>query len=456
MCKFFLFYTCMMVLDCVCAHAKATADGTKSFILLLAALLRGIQDSHMRRKGSWSIRNLQNLANRLLAVSRKELDDVVTHKITPYASLYCSHHSYKLEGSVLDLLIGGYISGRVGIGQADVLKRVLSGFFHQVNQDQNAVETISFIHSNFSFLHTAVTGLPIGCSEVIEGLIVTCDWSVWTEPAGSVKALILFESFGDCLHRSESVMKQKLASLLDLLVHVVLSSVKQSESVLQWAQLNHVSLLECVDSAQLEFLSSISAVETLSHPPLQHLVMLNSCRRVQLGGHRYACLGMFSHSHTLVLCAPVLGLLDQTVCVSQGVFAMLQNLSESFCQTLASEQSQTPCLDQSQSALSSQDLWGGIMHTGGVLPIGGVFEFLLHYFLLNERNSSDPESFRLLAKALLCLPRTLYVYNHRRFLNIQTHFLDDLKEWDKTKEQESEMPELKFGFGFSESSAPGL
>uniref|UniRef100_A0A673NCT6 Bardet-Biedl syndrome 10 n=1 Tax=Sinocyclocheilus rhinocerous TaxID=307959 RepID=A0A673NCT6_9TELE len=331
--------------------------------------------------------------------------------------------------------------------------QVLSEFFHQVNQDQNAVETISFIHSNFSFLHTAVTGLPIGCSEVIEGLVVTCDWSVWTEPAGSVKALILYESFGasfvavgenisvciqkDYLHRSESVMKQKLA-------------------MLQWARLNHISLLECVDSAQLDFLSSISAVETLSHPPLQHLVMLKSCRRVQLGGHRYACLGMFSQTHTLVLCAPAPGLLDQTVCVSQGVFAMLQNLSESFCQTLASEQSQSPCSDQSQSALSSQDLWGGIMHTGGVLPVGGVFEFLLHYFLLNERNSSDPESFRLLAEALLCLPRTLYAYNHRRFLNIQTHFLDDLKEWDKTKERESEMPELKFGFRFSESSAPGL
>lgn len=163
---------------------------------------------------------------------------------------------------------------------------------------------------------------------------------------------------------------------------MVLSSVKQPESVLQWARLNHVSLLD--------FLSNISAVETLSHPPLQHLVMLNSCRCVQLSGHHYACLGMFSntHTHTLVFCAPAPELLDQTECVSQGVFAMLQNLYESFCQTLASDQSQSPCSDQSQSVLSSQDLWSGIMHAGGVLPIGGVFEFLLHYFLLNEHNSS--------------------------------------------------------------------
>ncbi|KAK2894494.1 hypothetical protein Q8A67_011723 [Cirrhinus molitorella] len=452
-----------MVLDCVCAHAKATGDGTKSFIFLLAAVLRGIQDSHMHRKGSWSVPGLRNLANRLMAVSRKELEDITTHKITPYASLYCSLHSYKLEGNVLDLLIGGYISGRVGIGQADVLKQVLCEFYHKVSKDQNAAETISFIHSNFSFLHTTVTGLPIGCSEVIEGLVVTRDWSVWTELEGPIKALILYESFGAvgenifvCIQRdyvlcTESIMKQKLASLLDLQVHVILSSVKQPESVLQWARLNRISLLECVDLPQLEFLSNISTAETLPHAALQQLVMLKYCRRMQLSGHRYACLGMFSHMHTLVLCAPAPGLLDQTVCVSQGVFAMLQHLSESFCQKPANTRS-----DQSQNVLSSQDLWGGIMHAGGVIPVGGTFEFLLHHYLLNERKSCDPESCRLLAEALLCLPRTLYAHNHRRFLNIQIRFLNDLKRWDKTKEQESEMPELKFGFGLSESSALGL
>lgn len=466
-----------MVLDCMCAHAKATGDGTKSFILLLAALLQGIQNSaHMNRKGSWTGSGLQNLANRLLAVSRKELDDAIIHKITPYASLYCSHHSYKLEGGILDLLIGGYISGRVAIGQADILKRVLCEFYHKVSQDQDTVETISFIHSHFSFLHTPVTGLPIGSSEVVEGLVVTRDWSVWTERQGPLKTLILYESFGpsfvaagdnisicvqqDWLHRKESIMQQKLENLLDLQVHVMLSSVKQPESVVQWTRLNHIALLEFVDSAQLDFLFNISAAETLSHPPLQHLVMLKYCRRVQLGGHRYACLGTFSHAHTLVLCAPAPGLLDQIVCVSQGVFAMLQHLSrthESFnklfqSSTQAADQSQSLSLDQSQSMLSTQDLWGGIMRAGGVLPVGGMFEFLLHHFLLNERNCGDPECCRLLAEALLCVPRTLYSHNQRCFLNIQTCFLSHLKQLDRAKLRGSELPEIKFGLGFSENS----
>ncbi|XP_039510245.1 Bardet-Biedl syndrome 10 protein isoform X2 [Pimephales promelas] len=458
-----------MVLDCMCAHAKATGDGTKSFILLLAALLRGIQNSaHMRRKRLWTGPGLRNLANRLLAVSRKELEEAVIHKITPYASLWCSRHSYKREGSILDLLIGGYISGRVAIGQAEILKRVLCEFYHKVSQDQDAVETISFIHSHFSLLHTSVTGLPIGSSEVIEGLVVTRDWSVWTELQGPVKALLLYESFGptivtaddnisicvqqDWLQRTESIMKQKLLSLLDLQVNVMLSSVKQPESVVQWARLNHIALLEFVDSVQLDLLSNISAAETLSHPPLQHLVTLKYCRRVQLGGHRCACLGTVSHTHTLVLCAPAPGLLDQTVCVSQGVFAMLHHLSQTHDSFKKRFQSSIPAADQSQSMLSTQDLWGGIMRGGGVLPVGGMFEFLLHHFLLNEHNCVDPECCRLLAEALLCVPRTLYSHNQRSFLNIQTSFLSDLKQLERAKLQEWELPDLKFGLGFSASS----
>lgn len=443
-----------MVLDCVCAHAKSTGDGTKSFILLLSALLRAIQDStHMRRKASWNNPGLQNLANRLLALGRNELDDIIIHQITPYASSYCSHHSDKLEHSILDLLISGYISGRTRAGQAEILKRILCEFHYKSRRDQNTTETISFIHSHFDVLHTRVAGLPIGCSEVIEGLVVTRDWSVWTELQGPIKALVLYESFGsslgdniiicfqqDWLSRTESITKQKLARLLELQVNVMLSSVKQPECVLQWARMNHVALLECVDSDQLDFLCNINFPETLSHP--QHIVTLKYCKRLQLGGLRCAQLGIYSNAHTLVLCAPAPGLLDQTVCVSRGVFAMLQHITR----TLASNQYQSSSVDQSQCTASSQDLWGAVMRAGGVLPVGGVFEFLLHHFLLT-RCTSDPESSRLLAEALLCVPRALCAHNHRRFLNIQTRFLNDLKKWDRTGVGESD---VQFEFGFSE------
>ncbi|KAI7802353.1 Bardet-Biedl syndrome 10 protein isoform X1 [Triplophysa rosa] len=472
-----------MVLDCVSAHAQVTADGTKSFILLLAALLRGIRNSADKHGiGHSSAPYLRNLAHRLLAFSCKEFDDVITHKILPNASFYCSCHSYK-SSSILDLLVGGYIAGRLGVGQADILKRVLCEFYHKVSQGQDAVRTITFLHSHFSLLHTTVTGLPIGCSEVIEGLVVTRDWSVWTDPNGSAKALIIYESLGSCLiaasnnislcvqhdwlSRTDRALEQKLASVLQLQVCVLLSSVKQPESVLQWARLNHISLLECVDSAQLDLLCRISGTETVPHPSLQHLLMLKFCSRFQLGGHRYACLGTFSQgvpqAHTLVLCGPAPGLLDQIVCVSRGVFTLLEHLCQSIISTQkqlnkytdseietqenlessvpVSSQSQRSDLDLSQIFLSSQDLWDRIMRAGGVIPVGGTFEFLLHHFLLNARNHGDSESCRLLAEALLCVPRTLY--SRRRFLDAQTHLLSELKQ--RTNVQDlSKWSELKF------------
>ncbi|XP_056621763.1 Bardet-Biedl syndrome 10 protein isoform X2 [Triplophysa dalaica] len=478
-----------MVLDCVSAHSQVTADGTKSFILLLAALLRGIQNSADKHGiGQSTAPYIRNLAHRLLAFSYKEFDDIITHKILPNAYFYCSRHGYK-SSSILDLLVGGYIAGRLGIGQVDILKRVLCEFYHKVSQGQDAVKTITFLHSHISQLHTTVTGLSIGCSEVIEGLVVTRDWSVWTDPNGSAKALIIHESLGFCLiaasnnislcvqhdwlSRIDQALEQKLASVLQLQVRVLLSSVKQPESVLQWARLNHIALLECVDSAQLDLLCRISGTETVPHPSLQHLLMLKFCSRVQLGGHRYACLGTFSQCvpqiHTLVLCGPAPGLLDQIVCVSRGVFTLLEHLCQSIISTqkqlneytnsetdniretqencessvLVSSQSQRSDLDLPQSFLSSQGFWDRIMRAGGVIPIGGTFEFLLHHFLLNARNHGDSESCRLLAEALLCVPRTLF--SRRRFLDAQTHLLSELKEMTNVQDL-SKRSELKFRF----------
>ncbi|XP_065139679.1 Bardet-Biedl syndrome 10 protein [Paramisgurnus dabryanus] len=468
-----------MVLDCVGAHAGVTADGTKSFILLLAALLRGIQDfAHIHRIGPSNAPYLQNLAHRLLAFSCQEVDDVITHKIIPYASLHCIRHSCKQNSSVLDLLVGGYVAGRLGIGQADILKRVLCEFYHKVTQGQDAVKTITFLHSHFSLLHTTVSGLSVGCSEVIEGLVVTRDWSVWTEPKGSAKALVIYESLGSphieasnntflCVQRDwlpciDRVLEKRLVSILHLQVRVLLSSVKQPEVVMQWARLNHVALLECVDSARLDLLCHMSTTETLPHLPLQHLLMLNSCSRVHLGGHRYACLGTSLQTHTLVLCGPTPGILDQVVCVSQGVFTLLQHLcqtkpvnqytdSETYAQRENTDVQEDPndaVSGQSQTFLSSRDLWDRVIRTGGVLPVGGTFEFLLHHFLSNGRTRGDSESCRLLADALLCVPRTLY--SRRRFMDVQTHLLSDLKQGTEVQGSVEVLDvRSKFGVGFS-------
>ncbi|KAB5575235.1 hypothetical protein PHYPO_G00218490 [Pangasianodon hypophthalmus] len=120
------------VLECLRAHDRVTADGSKSFVLLLAALLRGIRDSvhdsaHTRRRhASWK------LANQLHAFCWDGLDDVIAHGVVPYASSLFGPGGCEPEGGVLAALVGGYVGGRVSPGQAEVLTPLLCELYTRV------------------------------------------------------------------------------------------------------------------------------------------------------------------------------------------------------------------------------------------------------------------------------------------------------------------------------------
>lgn len=492
-----------MVLDCVSAHNHITADGSKSFILLLAALLRGICDSANTKKASWNLATPKKLANQLLTLGSKELDVIIANGVVFHASLLFGVNGYRLECGVLPALVGGYLAGRVGTGQAEVLVPLLCELFNKVSHEQDSItaEAIKFLHSNFSLLHAKVPGLSIGCSQVVEGLVLACDWSVWKETEGPVKALVVCDSLDkpllamgdnvticfqqDWLLRFESVLEQRLARLLCLRVSVILSSVKQPECVLEWARLNSIAVLECCDSEQLDLLCELTAPETLPMQPLLRSITLTFCKRLQLGGCRYAHLGILPHcsvyTHTLVLCAPTPGPLEQCVCVSQGVFTMLQYLCQSVLRkepqsneahssnnshayqiewgslTQTHDQShmsillpdhpQSSCLDKSRGFI--KEFWDGILKAGGVLPVAGAFEFLLHHSLLNCTDRGDTESRRLLAEAILCVPRSFLSQRPRYFLQQQAHFMSKL-ELLRTGHMLSEPrsgSELRFGLG---------
>uniref|UniRef100_W5K9G7 Bardet-Biedl syndrome 10 n=1 Tax=Astyanax mexicanus TaxID=7994 RepID=W5K9G7_ASTMX len=468
-----------MVLECVCAHNRVTADGSKSFILLLAALLRGIHDSAIRcHKVSRSPATPRKLANQLLALCWKVLDDIVAHDVVPHASLLFGASADGLDCDVLPALVRGYVAGRVGNAQAEVLTSLLCELYCKFSQEKGSstAEAITFLHSSFSLLYAKVSGLPFGSSQVVEGLVVARDWSVWREADGPVKTLVVWESLDkpliamgesvsicfqqDWLLRFENLMEEKLSKLQSLQVSVVLSGVKQPECVLEWARLNDVSVLECCDSEQLDLLCELTAAEMLPMQPLVRITTLTSYSRLQLGGCRYALLGVPPHgslkTHTLVFCAPTPGQLEQAVCVSQGVFTMLQHMCRSVFRTR--EQSNdthslsdshnthqreierdgvsrthdqphmfTPLPDSSQSFQSEQprgsikDVWDSILHSGGVIPVGGAFELLLHHSLLHCSNHGNSEIRRLLAEAVLSVPRSLHSHRPRYFL--QQHAL---------------------------------
>lgn len=463
---------CRTVLECLCAHDRVTADGSKSFILLLAALLQGIHNSvhdtaHThRRHASWK------LANQLYEFCWDGLDDVIAHGVIPYASSLFGSGRCELEGGVLAALVGGYVGGRVGPGQVEVLTPLLCELYTRVGHGDTDSAAVSFIHSNFSRLHTAVSGLHSGQSRVVEGLLLACDWSFWKETDGPVKALVVFEKLDTCYDervsiqvqgngtfQSDCVVQQRLATLLRLQVDVVLSAVKQPDCVLAWAWLNTVSVLDCCDREQLDLLCELSGAETLAVQPLMRVGMLTHCRRFQLGGRRYTNVGVTHtsvHVHSLVLCAPAAGPLQQSVSVSQGVSFMLQHLSRSHrhnvssChheqhlaspQSLVSPQLHPPCPNLPQCILKS----------GDVIPVGGAFEFLFHHSLLRS-NHGDPESRRLLAKAVLSVPRSLHTRRPGDFLQHLVHFTNNLQQHHPIGEHSSGS-EFMWGLGADGSAS---
>ncbi|XP_062860586.1 Bardet-Biedl syndrome 10 protein isoform X2 [Trichomycterus rosablanca] len=477
------------VLECVSAHDHVTADGSKSFILLLAALLREIRNSTDRcHQASCNLAYTRKLANQFLAICCNELDGVIAHGVVPYASSLFELGGCELEGGVLSALVGGYMAGRVNTCQAAVLTPVLCELYNRVSNDANssAKESVLFLHSNFSSLCTDVPGLPSSKSHVVEGLVLAGKWSVLTETEGEgpVKALVVCENLAasfkgddsvtiyfqkDWMLRSESLMQQRLAKILQLQVNVLLSSVKQSDLVLEWARLNSISVLECCDSAQLDLLCELTAAEVIPQQPLLRVATLTHCSCLQIGGCKYANLGIppykSLHMHSLVLCAPTPGALEQSVSVSRGVFAMLQHLTQSFLRTreqsnetpsssdshvhqidrdkvaqthesqneklcgssLLYEGAHSSISDQSRESPLNANFWDGILKAGAVVPVGGAFEFLLHHSLSQNSNHGDSESKILLAKAILSVPRLLNSHKPRYFLQQHAQFLRHLQ-----------------------------
>uniref|UniRef100_A0A665VNC5 Bardet-Biedl syndrome 10 n=1 Tax=Echeneis naucrates TaxID=173247 RepID=A0A665VNC5_ECHNA len=397
-----------MVVECVRKHSTATGDGSKTFILLLASLLRMIHTiackepnvSHTyNSREAAEAATARHLADKLLVFALEEMNSLVAKGVVPYG--YCVlWEDFTTETQSLphtnnhgvQKLLSSFFHTRLGYTHCDLISNLTCRLLQQLkfNNDQPSL-ALQFVNDNFPALHTPVTGFPISCSRLIEGQVIHRDFfSVWSERS--------LECF--------------LESLQSLGVSVLFCALKQSPAALASAAQAEMCVVECISEDELSLfvkLSGTTPVSDCSTIEPANIATLTFCHRILLGVHRY--------DNVLVLCGPGEGQTDQYACAIQ----------DAICMMLTTYGQSGKTVDTSSNSPPYQR---GRILPGCVIPAGGIFEILLNHAILHHRHAVSESADigidavpQLLANALLTVPQQIYSNNLRHFLQIQSRIL---------------------------------
>lgn len=344
-------YLCVVhfrtVVECVLKHSTVTGDGSKTFILLLASLLRMIHTTACKEPNVSHAYNsreaaeaatARHLADELLAFALEELDDLIAMGVVPYGSCLSwedftaktqlpahtnNHHVQKLLAS--------FFHSRLGRTHCDFISDLTCELLtHWKFKNDPASLSLQFVNDNFPALHTPVSGFPISCSRLIEGQVIHRDFATPCpqtdhQPvravvfAGCLQPKLL--SAGEVLElgcgeqgKERSIMQFStwaerslecvIANLQSLGVSVLLSAVKQSAAVLALAAQADMCIVECVSEDELSLFGQLSGATPVSDCWMieaEHVATLTFCRPILLGAHRYENTSLFlTHiqSHT--------------------------------------------------------------------------------------------------------------------------------------------------------------
>ncbi|XP_067830210.1 Bardet-Biedl syndrome 10 protein [Heptranchias perlo] len=349
-----------LMVQCVLAHCSSTGDGAKSFILLLAALLRGVQaqtggEGPAGVGGSRGQRARAQQARLALGLARLEvevLDRVMGRQLAPHCSsaLSFSRGRSQLPRGQAARVLGPYFSGKAGSAHGPVLTRVTLELLGCLAPPEGGVETaLGLADECFSGLHCTVTGLPVGRTRVLEGLALGRGLAVLCQAEGEMRVLVVTCSLlpplsqAGCTLRLEraqdlaearawarSRAEEAVAGLRGLGVRLLLSGPQQPGCVLELAQQHGVSVVQGLSGEELGLVRRLTGAAPLSRArgaQLSHTVLATFCRPGPLG---QVLVGFQARDgfrpHCLVLCAPVQGQAAQHRDAVHGAFKLLRLL----------------------------------------------------------------------------------------------------------------------------------
>ncbi|XP_032543392.1 Bardet-Biedl syndrome 10 protein [Chiroxiphia lanceolata] len=507
-----------------CSHRAATGDGAKSFVVLLAAVLGGL-----RAAGGGA-----GLRRALRAFEAQVLERAAARGLRRH----WRPAPPGLPEALLEALLEPYLAGRLGPGERRRLARLCAELCRRCAPAAAArPEALRLLARRFAALHAAVPGLPLASSTILPGIVLRRDFAAYCPAEGELRVLLVTEPLQPALtapgvefvvdsegqyeaslrwitRRTEALVKHLQSNSVKLL----LSSTKQDEVVIYYAQLYGVSVVECLLSEEMALIGEITGVSPYApfgddmYREITETAVASFCQPLLLGSKRCVHIGFTSvcafQPHCLILCGPVDGVNEQHTAALQEAFIMLQQLFKtvdqrgeckaegesqnkasdvcswdssptqkqivveniscnsnqvSECQLKAfSDETETKILDpdkgsslvdkqksystavlacnadtvtacelldvgkgldktrcnilpfkQEESCVAiAQDHSSSLIEAGSVLPVGGYFEILLHYYIQYYAKQCQQSEIavvsNVVADALLSIPKALY------------------------------------------------
>ncbi|KAM7414500.1 hypothetical protein PAMA_019356 [Pampus argenteus] len=438
-----------MVVECVWKHSTKTGDGSKTFIILLATILRMIHTTACKepnvsltcnsREAAESA-TARHLADKLLAFASEELDDLITVGVVPHGCcLSWGDFNAKTQSpahtniSYGQKLLETFFHTRLGRIHCDFISHFTCELFtHWKFKNDLPSLSLQFINDNFPALHTPISGFPISCSRLIEGQVIHRDFATpcpqtdhrpvkavvfagYLQPqllnAGEVLKLMeentrKGRSIVQFSAQAEKSLECVIANLQNLGVSVILSAVKQSAAVLALATQAEMCVVECVSEDELSLFAHLSGVTPVSDCWMiqpEHVATLTFCRPILLGAHRYVHVAFHDLEQSvmfrpcsIVICGPGEGQTDQYACAIRDAIRMLLTtwvpmyvIATTPKRTLSHKITSVHMDDDgTKSASFNAPLFQKcVLEPGCVIHAGGTFEFLLHNALLQYGRS---------------------------------------------------------------------
>ncbi|XP_076776322.1 BBSome complex assembly protein BBS10 isoform X2 [Arvicanthis niloticus] len=359
-----------MIVECVSSHLKKTGDGAKTFLIFLCHLLRGLRAVGGKEKDSLTAKSIQShvrhwknccqwksISQALLTFQTQTLGCIVDQYLSRH---YLSVFSSSAEGRTLcrhslELLLEAYFCGRVGRNNHRFISQLMCDYVFKCMACESGVEIFELLDNCFVELNVGVTGLPVSDSRIVDGLVLPRDFSVYCPADGAIKMVIvteilqpLFVSSGsEFVLNSETQFQASQCWIMDRMktvmkhfrsqnIKLLLSSVKQPDLVIYCARLNSISVVDCLSSEEVSLVQRITGLspcaltEVASQCEISDSTLLKFCKPLILRSKRYVHLGLISTCafipHCVVLCGPVLGLVQQHERAFHGAFRMLRQL----------------------------------------------------------------------------------------------------------------------------------